>query len=159
MAERRKQMKKATYLLIVILIAAASMADAKQKGRKYYLTKEGFTGSQALTACANNFHMASLWEIFDVSTLRYDTENGITLDDSGSGPPSLSGGWVRTGGISSNTAFLAGRDNCNSWTSDTGSGTFLNLVNIWSNSALTTSPWLAQFFNCSNAFHVWCVQD
>ena len=32
--------------------------------------------------------MASMWEIHDPSDLRYDTDLGLTLADSGSGPPS-----------------------------------------------------------------------
>ena len=90
-------MKKIVSLLFIILIGVAVGADAAAKARKFYLTQNTFTGSQALTACADRYHMASLWEIFEVSTLRYDSENGLTLDDSGSGPP-VAAGWARTGG-------------------------------------------------------------
>jgi hypothetical protein len=95
--------EKDCLFLIILLIGVAIDADAK-KARKFYLTKTEFTGSQPLTACAKKFHMASMWEIFDVSTLRYDTENGFTLDDSGSGPPTNFFGWVRTGFSSNNVS-------------------------------------------------------
>ena len=84
-------MKKIASLLIIILIAAASTASA-EKARKFYLTQTGFTGSQALTACANGYHMASLWEILDPSNLRYNTTLGFTTQDSGFGPPSIARG-------------------------------------------------------------------
>ena len=41
--------------------------------------------------------MASLGEIHDTSNLRYDTDLGLTLADSGFGPPIVFG-WIRTGG-------------------------------------------------------------
>ena len=68
--------------------------------KSYYVTKTSHDGSEALTACAEGYHMASLWEIFDTSNLRYDTQLGATAQDSGLGPPSISGlseGWIRTG--------------------------------------------------------------
>ena len=81
---------------------------AQLQPRKFYLTKtEDYTGSQALSACASGYHMASLWEIFDTSNLRYDTALGASSTDSGSGPPVAvyfglghfeGDGWIRTGG-------------------------------------------------------------
>jgi hypothetical protein len=152
-------MKKISCLLIIILIGVAIDADAKKKARKYYLTQEGFTGSQALTACANKFHMASLWEIFDTTALQYDTKNGFTLGDSGSGPPDASG-WVRTG-QSSNDSSTAGIGNCNAYTSDTGFGTLIALEDDWTNlgNDLSISPWTAAASHCNNHNLVWCVQD
>jgi hypothetical protein len=161
-------MKKITCLLIIILIAAASTAGAKQKGRKYYLTQTTVTGSQALTACTKKFHMASFWEIFDTSALRYDTENGFTLDDSGSGPPSFTNqtdafGFIRTGTLRDNSSVSAdaGVANCNAWTSDTGRGSVVALNTSWGApvSSLNISPWLAGTQTCNNPARVWCVQD
>jgi hypothetical protein len=136
-------MKKIASLLIVFLIGLAIDADARKKGRKYYLTQERFTGSQALTACAKKFHMASLWEIFDTTALQYDTQNGLTSDDSGSGPTGATLGWVRTGGQSHNSTTQQGRANCNSWTTDTGFGTVIVLDNAWDlfGSDFNISPW------------------
>ena len=53
-------------------------------------------GSNATSACAAGYYMASLWEIYDTSNLECNTSLGSTLGDSGSGPPGLNG-WVRTG--------------------------------------------------------------
>ena len=55
--------------------------------RSFYLTKTTHTGAQALAACAEGYHMASLWEILNPSNLRYDTELGVVVGDSGFGPP------------------------------------------------------------------------
>jgi hypothetical protein len=79
--------------------------------RSFYITQTTHTGSQALTACAEGYHMASLWEIFDTSNLKYDTVLGLTQDDSGFGPPSQIGGWIRTGRFAS-TVGPAGAPNC-----------------------------------------------
>jgi hypothetical protein len=149
-------MKKIASLLIIILIGVAIDADAK-KARKFYLTQDGFTGSQALTACANKFHMASLWEIFNTSALRYDTENGLSLDDSGTGPP-VSFGWVRTG-VPSDNGQIAGVANCLSWTTDTGNGSLIVLNALWNNSSISVSPWRSAVATCSTPIRVWCVQD
>jgi len=71
-----------------LLIGNPLPADAGGfKGRKCYLTQNLKNGSQALTACVEKFHMASLWEIFNTSNLGYDTSRGFTQVDSGSGPP------------------------------------------------------------------------
>jgi hypothetical protein len=151
-------MKKIASLLIIILIGVASTASAK-KARKYYLTQEAFTGSQALTACTKKFHMASLWEIFDTTALQYDTKNGFILGDSGSGPPQASG-WARTG-QSSNNSSTAGIGNCNAYTTDTGFGTVIALEDDWTNlgNDLSISPWIAAATHCNNVNLVWCVQD
>ena len=116
--------------LIAIVIAAAmfqftvslvteqpARADSKKGLRTFYLTKDFHDGSQALTACAPGFHMASLWEIFDPSNLRYDATLGFTRDDSGSGPPQGSFGWIRTG-TGATTSNFAGVGNCNAWQSN-----------------------------------------
>jgi hypothetical protein len=159
LARKEEKMKKIASLLIILLIGVAMDADAKKKARKFYLTQDFFTGSQALTACANKFHMASLWEIFEVSTLRYDTENGFVSDDSCSGPPSgPAQGWVRTGfeAISLNSPGIG---NCDAWTSVTRSGTFVFLEASWVNPSFPISPWRSGATPCINPVRVWCVQD
>lgn len=81
---------------------ATNEAPPSRSGpRKFYLTQDGFAGDQALSACAEGYHMASLWEIFNTSDLRYDTTLGFTQEDSGSAPPSNRNGWVRMGSSSS----------------------------------------------------------
>jgi hypothetical protein len=106
--------------------------------------------------------MASLWEIFEVSTLSYDTENGVTFDDSGSGPPSIFSGWVRTGRNSDNLSSTVGVPNCNSRTTNTGNGTRVGLASNWGGFIGTSgdvSPWIANLGNCAFPLPVWCVQD
>ena len=96
------------------LKAKVDSLAANNKGpRQFYLTKTNHTGAEALTACDVGYHMASMWEIFDPTTLRYNTELGVTRDDSGFGPPSEVIGWIRTGNESSVNVT---RPNCNSWT-------------------------------------------
>jgi hypothetical protein len=64
----------------------AQVTSLANKGpRKFYVTKTTHSGAQALSACAEGYHMASLREIFDTSNLRYDTELGGTTDDSEEG--------------------------------------------------------------------------
>jgi hypothetical protein len=151
-------MKKIASLLIIILIGVAIDADAKKKLRKFYLTQTGFNGSQALNACDEKYHMASLWEIFDVSTLQYDTQKGFVTQDSGSGPP-VSIGWVRTGFGSSNNSFTPGVPNCNAWTTTLGNGTVVDLFTLWNQVPTVISPWRGLVGVCVDSHKVWCVQD
>jgi hypothetical protein len=129
------------------------------QGRKFYLTTTQHDGANALTACANDFHMASLWEIVDPSNLQYDTVLGTVAADSGSGPPSFPGGWIRTGGSSNSST------NCNVWSSNSPShnGNIVILPDDssfpWLESGVRVSPWLPGRGNCSTPFRVWCVQD
>jgi hypothetical protein len=51
-------MKTIVSFWILFLLTIVSAASAKE--RKFYLTQGTFTGSQALTACAVGYHMASL---------------------------------------------------------------------------------------------------
>jgi hypothetical protein len=130
------------------------------QGTKFYLTTTLHDGANALTACANDFHMASIWEIVDPSNLQYDTRLGTTTADSGSGPPSFPGGWIRTGGSSSATT------NCSVWSSN-NPGQNGNIVLLpeddglgpWNGTGVQVSPWLPGRGNCSTPFRVWCVQD
>jgi hypothetical protein len=155
-------MKKIVSFLFIILVATASTVDAKNKPRKFYLTLGVFDGSQALTACADGYHMASLYEIFDVSTLRYDKTLGATQDDSGFGPPAGAVGWIRTGTSSFGTIGVPGVDNCFAWTSNSlgDFGSVVSLLNNWSIQLWTPiSPWSGASTNCAGPRHVWCVQD
>lgn len=136
---------------------------AQLQPRKFYLTQTTHNGSQALTACASGYHMASLWEIFDTSNLRYDTVLGVTQDDSGSGPPSQALGWMRTGRFAS-AVESAGGANCNAWTSADFAdfGTAAGPNNDWTgdiNPGKNVHPWTAFANPCSSTTSVWCVQD
>ncbi len=135
-------------------------SPARGLGR-YYLTPTLHKANEALTACAAGYHMASLGEIHDTSNLRYDTALGFTRGDSGSGPPSGTAGWIRTG-WDADESDLPGSSNCNSWTSDSpfGEGTVVALPRIWRlTDGPVISPWLSSGELCSEPIRVWCVQD
>jgi hypothetical protein len=122
----------ALVLLSVGLVAAAilnpalaaapsspSAASAATWARQFYLTTGTSNGAQALTACAEGYHFASVWEIADPSSLKYNTSLGRLSADSGAGPPTgIPGlgvtftvrGWVRTGYVPS-TGATAGHGN------------------------------------------------
>jgi hypothetical protein len=139
--------------------------------RTFYLSKATVQGNAPLSACSSGYHMASLWEIYNVSGLRYDTSLGLTQDDSGNGPPAGAGvtvsGWIRTGNLASSLG-PAGASNCMNWKSnsshDTGSAVYLNPqwsqpsawqnIVIWSWMGTQTTGW-----SCSEKQRVWCVQD
>jgi hypothetical protein len=133
---------------------------AQLQPRKFYLTQTTHTGGQALSACAAGYHMASLWEINDPSNLRYDTQQGLTRDDSGSGPPSDVSGWMRTG-FSANVSNTPGVGNCQAWSSAefTNYGSTAGLRPFWATSATNISPWLGGALFCNQSIPVWCVQD
>lgn len=84
--------------LLQQLRAEVAQVRNEVQPRRFYVTQDAFRGEHALNACTAGFHMASLWEIFDVTTLKYDTQLGRTLPDSGEGPPAGQRGWIRTGG-------------------------------------------------------------
>ena len=114
----------------LILAGAISLLTHSQTGavtststapiRGYYLTKNTFTGSKVLSACASGYHFASIWEIENTSDLHYNSTLGLTNANSGLGAPSISYsfdrsvidapiGWIRTGGVLD--------ANCKKWTS------------------------------------------
>ena len=154
-------MKKIASLLIIILIGVAVGADAAAKPRKFYLTVNEFDGNEALTACATGYHIASLWEILDVSHLRYDTTLGFRLDDSGFGPPIAYPGWIRTGYQSTSTADQPGTANCSAWMSDSDIhfGSTVHLHTSWTDPGSEISPWFADSITCQFRPKVWCVED
>ena len=155
---------------------AARHAEALEP-RRFYLTQDTFDGSQPLNACAVGFHLASLWEIFDVTSLKYDRTLGFTQADSGEGPPVEKEGWIRTGGPSSGSPIPSSLHpeppNCNAYTSTQALvGSSVHLSGAWhytleshSESPLLlpatfdTQPW--RHFNrlCESRTRVWCVQD
>jgi hypothetical protein len=138
----------------------AQVASLANKGpRRFYLTEATHNGAEALSACAVGYHMASLWEVFDTSNLRYDTDLGFTLGDSGFAPP-IELGWIRTGnvpGIDSDP----GSANCNAWTSAGGldGGTIVRLAANWRVPSTIASPWNTDAAVCAIPRRVWCVQD
>ena len=153
------------YLGLVHEPAAASDLQATYESpsvlRKFYLTDADYDGNNAngASVCAEGYHFASLWEILDVSNLEYNQDLGATNDDSGYGPPSSIGGWIRTG-YSENNDVIPGKANCSNWESTDFSGTIISLSSDWTNSdERDISVWDAELQGCSSTAQVWCVED
>ena len=169
--------------LLVIALGAAGCAALARSGagfgpearpRRFYLTKATFQGNKVLDACARGFHMASRFEILDVSTLRYDARIGLTSDDSGSGPPSHAAaygsqdpsGWVRTGGSSRFTDSTerqgSALTNCASWSTSSPDayGTVAYLSDRFTLGDGSTTPiWNGRSEPCDVSHHLWCIED
>jgi hypothetical protein len=128
-------------------------------GRSYYLTSSTayYDGSEALTACADGYHMASLWEIWDVSNLTYNASLGWSFVGGDGVPPRGMYGWVRTGGPSS-VSSTPGEGNCAVWSGTSGYGTVAYLPNNWA-AGTDTGPWMVDSYACINWASVWCVED
>lgn len=126
--------------------------------RRYYLSLSDVTGAQAASSCVSGFHMASIYEIWDVSSLRYDTQLGRVQDDSGEGPPGddlitvFGIGWVRTGRVSSGST-VEGIGNCSVWTSNAGNGFVAYLVGV------DDQLWQSSTAACTADLPVWCIED
>ena len=132
-------------------------------GRQYYLTPGGniYDGSEAASACAEGYHMASLWELLDLSNLTYNTTLGYqhASGDQGDGPPAGADGWVRTGSDAS-VSGVAGQANCNGYTSgeEADQGTVAWLPSSWDSPGSAIGPWKVGAESCDPA-RVWCVED
>lgn len=130
--------------------------------RRFYLTKTSYDGAAADNRpnCATGFHFASLFEIHDPTSLRYDTIRGETRDDSGQGPPTLGVGWIRTG-YDADVNGGIGRQNCSAWTSSVLSdgGSVVHLSPSWRDPGEHSSPWFSFGYGCSSTLPIWCVED
>ena len=169
-----KDSVNAFTLLLMVTAAAAIVMPLVSRGqgenqvvsrrrdlRRFYLTQTPFNGSQALSACAAGYHMASLWEILDPSNLQYNTSIGFTRADSGFGPPTLADGWVRTGAPLQNED-TPGIGSCLAYTTTNSNlfGTSVNLPEEFNSTQLTViSPWDSSTPTCDQLVMVWCVQD
>src|SRR5437867_5551570 len=171
-------MRTAWWICIAVVSTTGCMpslhripADGR---RRFYLTKESFQGNQAITACASGYHMASRFEILDVSGLDYDTGMGLTTDDSGSGPPSAAAsyespgpfGWIRTGGASQFTEPTgppgSAAVNCATWSSNSAQayGTVAYLTDRFiAENDSPAAPWNGRPQRCDVSCRVWCVQN
>jgi hypothetical protein len=131
-----------------------------ETGWHFYLTNTDYAANRVLTACTAGYHMASLWEMLDVSDLIYDYSHPAAYKkaDSGYGPPSGWNGWVRTGWDSAGDN-VAGTGNCNNWSSTGGTvhGTAVQLSPTWETAPGDISTWNAGSFGCSLTGPVWCV--
>jgi hypothetical protein len=157
-------------LSLVALIAVATSLSATRAAPReapaaargsYYLTESTFLGNETLDACAEGYHMASLWEVLDVSNLRYDTVLGYqhAAGDCGEGPPTAIAGWVRTGAIPS-IGTIPGGGNCGVWSQHWAGewGTVVSLPNDWASPGSTVGVWVAGTRECSTSQRVWCVR-
>ena len=134
--------------------------SAAAERRSFYLSTVGVQGDSVKTACAAGYHAASLWEILDPTTLRYNKTLGFNRDDSGFGPPTNRFGWVRTG-YDSWTEQEPGQSNCGNWSTTAGHGTIIYLPYFdWDRlGALQYAPWGGATSSCSSSLGVWCVED
>jgi len=168
-------------LLLAMVLTAAACSPFRESARspsrpvrlrRFYLTKMPFQGSHAVDACARGFHMASRFELLDVSALEYDTKLGFRRDDSGSGPPiqgtpGLPGasGWIRTGGPSQFSEPKDATDsavaNCAAWSSNSHDafGTVAHLTDRFAvDSNCSAVVWNGGPQRCDLANPVWCVE-
>lgn len=140
---------------------SSAVAAAGGDKLSFYLTEANYAADQVLGACASGYHMASLWEILDVSNLAYaaDHPQAYTKADSGSGPPAFWNGWVRTGWNNS-AEDTAGKGNCNNWSQkSSGHGTIVRLINDWETTQGELFTWDATSWQCTSVSTVWCVED
>jgi len=144
--------------------AAGCLGSVVQHSKGFYISQSTYEGSAALSACVTGFHMATLWEILDVSSLRYAIEVGdaATHDDSGQGPPSGDGGWIRSGWYSNGDPQV-GLANCEVWTSSLSSrwGTVVKLEENLDEPREVEwlGPWNPAVIQCNMPRRVWCVED
>ncbi len=156
----------ALAVLVILVGALAALMPLVGLGQKpskfgrpgnYYLTKTTHNGAQALTACAAGYHMASMWEIYDPSNLRYNTFLGVTLADSGLGPPNRFG-WIRSG-EELNTSASGQPANCLAWKSADASEQGCSIgLGAWTQTFHIES-WKRRDDSCNTNNHVWCVKD
>jgi hypothetical protein len=143
-------------------VGASDISAQSGSGSSFYLTDANFATNQVLTACASGYHMASLWEILDVSNLvyAYNHPDAHVKDDSGQGPPSFWYGWVRTGQDASGSA-TAGSGNCSNWTSTSSanSAASVRLSRTWETAPGDIGTWDATSFTCNFSGPVWCMED
>lgn len=134
------------------------LSCASPPRRRFYLTSSEYNGDlrNEQDACAAGFHHASIWEIWDPSSLQYDTQLGLTLPDSGEGPPTEYG-WIRTGGDLSDPDL----GNCNAWGSDVSifDGAVARPSRDLDASGPAIGAWQAVSSPCDQTQRLWCVQE
>lgn len=132
------------------------------RGNHFYVTNANHAADEARTACTAGYHMASLWEILDVSNLYYDYDHpeARLQTDSGFGPPAYWFGWVRTGWDSSG-ANNVGTANCEAWSAAAPGnyGSVVRLARTWETDSGDIFSWDASTLQCTVEAPVWCVGD
>jgi hypothetical protein len=144
-------MKKALTICLVLFVGLQLTADAASNF-KYYLTKDTFTGDQALTACTHGYHMASIFEVAGTSDGQYNTSLGLTLGDSGFGPPQQVYGWIRTG-LANDVGI-----NCDGWSTNGIKGVTAAPIVDFQLGPITIT-WSVVGLVCTEPSHVWCVKN
>ena len=150
--------------------AAATGAVSTAPTRGYYaaFSATDFDGSHALKACAVGYHMASVFELLEPSSLTYRRGLGFNQSDSGYGPPMGIFGWARTGNGSDNGGSggpsSEGFSNCKNWTSNSSSDYGTLMILLPSNYPIAQShyslgPWVVVADACSLTTFVWCIQS
>jgi hypothetical protein len=119
--------------------------------KTYYLTRGLHQGNDVLKACAPKYHVASPWELLDVSNLTYNTVLGMTVPDSGYGPPAgYEPGWLRTADDG---------PNCLNWTTiNPGQMGFIGSLSI-TELLNGNNGWTYGHYDCGDHAYVWCVSD
>ena len=138
----------ARALIVTVLLLFPLGASAQQ--RKFFLTKDAVPATQATKACGPAFHMASTFELVDPGALRYDTTKGMTVVDSGSGPPAGVQGWIHSG--------TAGPSwSCNGWTDRSEKNT--GAVLIFAIEPVKGPSVQFSLVSCQGERSVWCIED
>ena len=122
--------------------------------KSFYMTPTPYFPDLAPSACVEGFHFASWLEIWDSSSLSYNTNFGLTKPDSGLGPPANELGWIRTGSQSGEPM-----GNCDEWgTQAQSSEGTIAVFSMW---VLIDggNPLDVVTSECNVEFPVWCVSD
>jgi hypothetical protein len=150
-------MRIAAPALALLVVFAAFPAAA---GKRFFLTNDGVAVADIREACGKGFHVASLWEILDFATLRYDAKRGRPPQTGSGGPPAGIYGWVETGGDDSSSS-TPGIGNCLGFTSSSvgHNGTVVQLPIDWTGSVSSVPPWQPGTSTCNVPRNVWCKQN
>ncbi len=152
--------------------ACDAAACSPRGARRFYLTTTVHSGADADSACGTGSHMASYHEL-RFGRLEYDPTRGSVETDSGSGPPTQSLGWIRTGASGGVGSSDEGRANCNGWTSAAGGhfGSQAGFNEVWfpsspsgSGGNVSAGPIEVDSMRggataCSTPLRVWCIED
>jgi hypothetical protein len=143
---------------LVLLVAFSALPAAAAK--RFFLTTDTFAVADIRDACGKGFHVASLWEILDFASLRYDAKRGRPPQTGSGGPPAGIYGWIETGGDDSASA-TAGLGNCLGFTSSSSmdNGTVVQLPLDWTSAVTAVSPWDPGTSTCNVPRNVWCKQN
>lgn len=157
-----------------VTYADGTLQTTADPRRAFYLSQSQVAGDGPRQACAAGFHFASLFELLDVSHLRYAIEetDAFRRADSGSGPPTMRYGWIRTGsegnpgladpGFANCAESLSGPDLAWRVVSPSESGTIVRLQGVWNSTSSMLGwlgPWEASVAGCDTLQAVWCIQD